>query len=81
MTGAMRVALNFSKGGVSLSVGGRGNSVNVSKRGVKRTVGLPGTGVSFSKNQSRGKGQSREANRLEHLNEPIFRNKKQILLV
>jgi Protein of unknown function (DUF4236)/Superinfection immunity protein len=71
------LALDLSKGGFSLSVGGRGNSVNVSKRGVKQTVGLPGTGISFSKNLSWTKGQSREANRLEHLNEPIFRNKKE----
>ncbi|MGA8660433.1 MAG: DUF4236 domain-containing protein [Chthoniobacterales bacterium] len=79
------LALNFSKGGVSLSVGGRGNSVNVGKRGVKQTVGLPGTGISFSNNHSWSKvfAQSREVNsprktgRLQHLSEPVFRNQKE----
>lgn len=41
--------VNFSKSGVSLSVGGKGHSLNFSSRGVKRTIGLPGTGLSYSK--------------------------------
>jgi uncharacterized protein DUF4236 len=79
------LALNFSKGGVSLSVGGRGNSVNFGKRGVKQTVGLPGTGISFSQNHpwSKMSGRSREINtdrttgRLQHLREPVFQNDKE----
>jgi len=79
------LALNFSKGGVSLSVGGRGNSVNFGKRGVKQTVGLRGTGISFSEIHSWSKisGQSREVDRarstgrLQHLSEPVFRNEKE----
>lgn len=42
------VRLNFSKSGVSTSVGGRGATVNLSKHGTRTTVGLPGTGLSYS---------------------------------
>ena len=42
------IRLNFSKSGVSTSLGGRGATVNLSKRGTRHTVGLPGTGVSYS---------------------------------
>jgi hypothetical protein len=42
------IRLNFSKGGVSTSVGGRGATINFGKRGTKTTVGLPGTGLSYS---------------------------------
>ncbi len=79
------LALNFSKSGVSFSVGGRGNSVNIGKRGVKQTVGLPGTGISFSEHHpwSKRSGRTRETNsdrpsgRLQHLREPVFRNDKE----
>ena len=40
--------LNFSKSGISTSVGGRGATINFSKRGTRTTVGLPGTGLSYS---------------------------------
>ncbi len=40
------VKVNFSKGGVSLSVGKPGATLNISKRGVRQTIGLPGSGVS-----------------------------------
>ena len=42
------VRLNFSKSGVSTSVGGSGATVNISSRGTRHTVGVPGTGLSFS---------------------------------
>lgn len=42
------VRLNFSKSGVSTSVGGRGATVNFSKRGTRTTIGIPGTGLSYS---------------------------------
>jgi hypothetical protein len=42
------VCLNFSKSGVSASLGVRGATVNIGPRGTKYTVGLPGTGFSFS---------------------------------
>jgi TonB family protein len=38
--------LNFSKGGVSMSIGGRGAWLTFGKRGVGTTVGIPGTGLS-----------------------------------
>lgn len=41
------VRLNFSKGGVSASVGPRGASVSVGKQGVHANVGIPGTGISY----------------------------------
>lgn len=41
--------VNLSKGGTSVSIGGRGASVNLGgKRGPRATVGLPGTGISYS---------------------------------
>ena len=42
------IRLNFSKSGVSTSIGGRGATINFSKRGTKTTVGLPGSGLSYS---------------------------------
>jgi hypothetical protein len=42
------VRLNFSKSGVSTSLGGPGATVNFGKRGTRHTVGVPGTGMSFS---------------------------------
>lgn len=42
------VRLNFSKSGVSTSIGPRGATVNLGSRGTRATVGLPGTGVSYS---------------------------------
>lgn len=41
------VRLNFSKGGISTSLGRRGASVTVGKRGIYGNVGLPGTGMSY----------------------------------
>ncbi len=43
------IRLNFSKSGVSTSIGRRGATVNLSKRGTRVTAGLPGTGISASK--------------------------------
>jgi len=40
--------LNFSKSGISTSIGGRGAAINFSRRGTRTTVGLPGTGISYS---------------------------------
>ena len=42
------VRLNFSKSGVSTSLGGRGATINIGPKGTRYTVGLPGTGLSFS---------------------------------
>ena len=41
------VRLNFSKSGVSTTVGRRGASVNVGKRGAHVNLGVPGSGVGY----------------------------------
>jgi hypothetical protein len=43
------VTLNFSKRGVSLSLGGRGGRVTYWPRGTTETVGIPGTGIYWTK--------------------------------
>jgi len=47
------VKLNFSKSGVSTSIGGSGATINISKRGTRGTVGIPGTGISYAENLSK----------------------------
>ena len=43
------VRLNFSKSGISTSVGGPGATINFGKQGTRSTLGLPGSGISYSK--------------------------------
>ena len=43
------VRLNFSKSGVSTTIGRPGSNVNMRGRRVRGTVGLPGSGMSYSK--------------------------------
>jgi hypothetical protein len=40
--------LNLSKGGSSVSIGGRGAHVTIGHGQVRETVGLPGTGLSYT---------------------------------
>jgi hypothetical protein len=49
------VRLNLSKGGPSLSVGGRGVTQNFSTRGTRTTFSLPGTGVSYTTTSRKGR--------------------------
>jgi hypothetical protein len=42
------IRLNFSRSGVSTSVGVRGAHVTVGHGKVRETVGLPGTGISYT---------------------------------
>ena len=42
------VRLNFSKSGMSTSIGGPGATVNFGPKGTRHTVGLPGSGLSYS---------------------------------
>jgi hypothetical protein len=42
------LTLNFSKSGISTSLGARGAHVTFSKRGVRKTFGIPGTGISYT---------------------------------
>ena len=41
--------LNFSKTGISFSLGRPGAALNVSPKGARGSVGLPGTGLSYRK--------------------------------
>lgn len=47
------VRLNFSKSGISTSIGGPGATVNLSNRGTRHTLGIPGSGLSYSTFASR----------------------------
>lgn len=47
--------LNFSKNGVSTSVGGPGATLNFGKNGTRVTTSIPGTGIRYSKNLSGNK--------------------------
>lgn len=42
--------LNFSKNGISTSVGGPGATLNFGKNGTRVTTSIPGTGIRYSKN-------------------------------
>lgn len=48
------IRLNFSKSGISTSLGGRGASINFGPKGIRKTVGLPGSGMSYSTFSSHG---------------------------
>lgn len=48
------IRLNFSKSGISTSLGGPGASINIGPKGTRKTVGLPGTGMSYSTFSSHG---------------------------
>jgi len=47
------VSLNFSKSGVSPSLGAPGARVTLGRQGVRKTVGLPGTGMYYTKLEGR----------------------------
>lgn len=47
------VRLNFSKSGISTSLGRPGASINLGPKGARYTAGLPGTGINFSALSSR----------------------------
>lgn len=50
------VRLNFSKSGISTSLGRPGASINLGPKGTRYTAGLPGTGISYSAISSRPGG-------------------------
>jgi hypothetical protein len=41
------VRVNFSKMGLSVTLGNRGATLNIGRTGVSTAVGLPGSGISF----------------------------------
>lgn len=57
------VKLNFSKSGISTTVGRRGASVTIGKRGTYINTGIPGTGVSYRKRV--GNSRSSEGSKKE----------------
>lgn len=58
------VKLNFSKSGVSTTVGPKGFHFTFGKRGVRRTVSIPGTGISevdyIKKNETEAQKEKKE---------------------
>ena len=48
------IALNFSKSGVSTSIGPRGAKVTIGHGKVRQTLGIPGTGISYTETTSTG---------------------------
>lgn len=55
------VTLNFSKSGVSTTIGPRGANVNIGKRGAYLNTGIPGTGI-YSRKKLYGASRSLRAN-------------------
>ena len=59
------VKLNFSKSGVSTTVGPKGFHFTFGKRGIRRSIGIPGTGVSevdyIKKNETEEEKEKRES--------------------
>lgn len=53
------VRLNFSKSGISTTVGRRGAGVTMGKRGTYANTGIPGTGMSYRTRVDGGKSSSR----------------------
>jgi len=51
------VRLNFSKSGVSTSIGGPGATLNFGPKGTRHTVGLPASGISYSHLTPKNVGQ------------------------
>jgi hypothetical protein len=68
------VKLNFSKSGVSTTVGPKGFHFTFGKKGVRRTVSIPGTGVSevdyIKKNETEAQKEKREKRAEEHDDQP-----------
>ena len=52
------VRLNFSKSGLSLSLGAPGASLNLGAKGARGSVGIPGTGLSYRKSLGTGWGKA-----------------------
>ena len=46
------VRLNFSKSGISTSIGTKGAWVTFGKKGTRTTIGIPGSGISYTEYQS-----------------------------
>ena len=51
------VRLNFSKSGVSTTIGGRGLHTTYGRGHARTTIGVPGTGLSYSTTRRSGRGR------------------------
>ena len=56
MTLVSGLKVNFSKSGISLTLGVNGASVNLSNRGATKTIGVPGSGLSWTKRHGWAQG-------------------------
>ena len=54
------ITLNFSKSGVSTSLGPRGAKVTIGSKGVRKTFGIPGTGMYYTDYSPWGKKNKKE---------------------
>jgi SH3-like domain-containing protein len=61
------VRLNFSRSGISTSVGPRGAKLTVGPKGTRTTVGIPGSGMSWSQQHRRGPGAPRDTGQSQDL--------------
>ncbi|WP_410001608.1 DUF4236 domain-containing protein [Sphingosinicella rhizophila] len=55
------IRLNFSRSGISTTIGPKGASLSLGKRGARGNVGVPGTGVSYSTALGSGGGSDGRA--------------------
>ncbi|ADU30019.1 DUF4236 domain-containing protein [Evansella cellulosilytica] len=62
------VRLNFSKRGVSTSVGPRGSSLTLGKRGIYGNAGIPGTGLSYRTRIDKRNHSTRSERKMKHPN-------------
>lgn len=68
------VYLNFSKGGVSTSIGPKGAKVSIGKKGTYLNTSIPGTGL-YSRQKISGKSEENEKkyeNKVSNKRESIF---------
>ena len=55
------VRINFSKSGMSTTIGPKGTSVNIGKKGTYLNTGIPGTGVYMREKIGGGQAKTRQA--------------------
>ena len=62
--------LNFSKNGVSTSIGGNGLTMNIGKNGTRVTTSIPGTGIRYTKKLNGNKNNA-NSNFQDEINVPL----------
>ncbi len=55
------ISLNFSKSGISPSIGVPGARITFGRRGIRRTIGIPGTGLYYTETLGAGKHRAARA--------------------